>query len=198
MSVRATRFAPSAAILAAAVVLAACGGGDTSPDASQPASAAPSTAPSTAPEVSAAASAEATPGTTLTACEIVTAEDVTAVLADLSGETITITPGESRETPTVLDPFGTECRYTGEWGGVIVSLTPADGANLYDAARGSYADAQDVETPGADSAFWSEDNSRAFFWKGSVNVMLQIGFLAVEADRAEVIKAIGAAAIAKL
>ena len=172
MSVRATRFAPSAAILAAAFVLAACGGGGTSPEPSQPASQLASTAPSTAPEESVAASAEATPGTTLTACEIVTPEDVTAVLADLSGETVTIPEGESRETPTVLDPFGTECRYAGEWGGVIVSLTPADGANLYDAARGSYADAQDVETPGADSAFWSEDNGRAFFWKGSVNVML--------------------------
>jgi hypothetical protein len=183
-----------ATVLAVGALLAACGGG--SPADSEPPSAAAS-ANATAGE-SAEASVEATPGTALTACEIVTSQDVSAVLADLGGETLTIPEGELKETPTVLDPYGTECRYTGDWGGVIVSLTPANGANLYDAARGSYADAQDVETPGADSAFWSEDNDRAFFWKGSVNVMLQIGFLAVEADRADVIKAIGAAAIAKL
>lgn len=196
MSVAPTRLAPIAAMLAAAVTLAACGGATS--DASQPASAAPSSAASTAPTESADASTEATPGTALTACEIVTEDDVMAVIADLSGESVTIPAGESKETPTSLDPFGTECRYTGDWGGVIVSLTPADGANLYDAARGSYADAQDVETPGADGAFWSEDNTRAFFWKGSVNVMLQIGFMAVEVDRAEVVKALGAEAIAKL
>jgi hypothetical protein len=181
-------------LLAVGVALAACGGG--APDASG----SPSTVAteSTPPEPSAEASVEATPGTALSACELVTPEDLSAVLADLGGETITIADGEAADKPTVLDPFGTECRYSGDWGGVIVSLTPADGANLYDAARGSYADARDIETPGADGAFWSEDNHRAFFWKGSVNLMLQVGFLAVEADRADVVEAIGAAAIAKL
>lgn len=193
MSIR-PRIPTLTALLVVAVALAACGG--SAPDASTSPSVA--AVESTEAEPSAEGQVEATPGTALSACELVTAGDISAVLADLGGETITVADGEAADKPTTLDPYGTECRYAGDWGGVIVSLTPADGANLYDAARGSYADARDIETPGADGAFWSEDNHRAFFWKGSVNVMLQVGFLAVQADRGDVVEAIGAAAIGKL
>lgn len=158
--------------------------------ASQPAAA--STAPS---EEAAEEDPAPTPGTALNACEIVTAEDIAAATGI---DAATIGSGELTESPTVLSPGHTECDYTGEWGGVIVSLTPEDGANLYDAARGSYDDASDREVTGADGAFWSEDNGRGFFWKGAVAVMLQVGFLADGGDRDAIVTALGQAAIDKV
>lgn len=185
-----------ATVMAIGSLLAACGGG----------APADSEAPSTVASASAAASAaessqpsfEVTPGTELSACQLVTADDIATVLGELADDTVEVADGELSETPTSLDPFGTTCRYSGDWGGLVVSLTPADGANLYDAARGSYDDASDVETPGADSAFWSEGTHRGFFWKGAVNVMLQYTHLAVDVDWGDATTGVGAAAIAKL
>ena len=135
------------------------------------------------------------PGTDLDACEIVTAADIAAATGL---EEVDIPDGELAEKPTSLSPGHTECRYSGDWGGLIVALTPEDGANLYDAARGSYADASDREVTGADGAFWSEQNKRGFFWKGAVTVMLQVTHLASGADRGEMVTAIGQAAIDKV
>jgi len=163
--------------------------GDSADEASQPAIG------ESAPPSEAAEEPELTPGTTLNACEIVTAEDIAAATGL---DAATIGAGELAESPTVLSPGHTDCDYTGEWGGVIVSLTPEDGANLYDAARGSYADASDREVAGADGAFWSEDQGRGFFWKGAVAVMLQIGFLADGGDRDAIVTALGQAAMDKV
>lgn len=161
-------------------------GGDPGADASQPA------AESVAPSEGAEEEPAPTPGTALTACEIVTAEDIAAATGlDAS----VIGDGELTESPTVLSPGHTECDYTGEWGGVIVSLTPEDGANLYDAARGAYDDASDRVITGSDGAFWSDDNGRGFFWKGAVAVMMQVGFLADGGDRDAIVTALGQAAL---
>ncbi|HET6380644.1 MAG TPA: hypothetical protein VFH63_06360, partial [candidate division Zixibacteria bacterium] len=143
--------------------------------------------------------AEPAPGTALNACELVSADDVAAMLLALSGEEVTVAAGELTEEPTVLDPNKTDCRYADEWGGLVVSLTPTDGANLYDAARGSYTDAKDLEIAGADSAFWSADTNRGFFWKGSVTVMLQLTHTAAGGiDWEEATAMLGQAAIDKL
>jgi hypothetical protein len=183
-------------ILALAVMASACAAaGTTDPDtdagadpsaplATSPATTAPPATPAPTPGAPA-------PGTDLDACEIVTAADIETALELEPG---TVSDGELRETPTSLSPGHTECRYTGDWGGLIVNLTPEDGANLYRAARGSYADASDREVAGADGAFWSAQNKRGFFWKGAVTVMLQVSHLAVEGDREVVVVALGQAA----
>jgi hypothetical protein len=175
-------------IIALAIGLAACGGG------SSGGSAAPS-APSDAPPASEAASqapdegGAPVAGTDLTACEILTAADIEAALGLEAG---TIEQPESEETPTVLSPGHTSCDYSGDdWGGVVVELTPEDGENLYDAARGSYDDASDLVIVGTDGAFWSTSTSRGFVWKGSTATMIQIGFLVESgADRAAITAAL--------
>jgi hypothetical protein len=133
-----------------------------------------------------------TAGTDLDACEIVAAADIAAVLEIGAAE---VDSGDLRESPTSLSPGRTECKYRGDWGGLVVSLTPEDGANLYRAARGSYADASDLEIEGAESAFWSASNKRGFFWKGSVAVMLQVTHLTGGQDVASVTTALGQAAM---
>lgn len=185
-----------ATVMAVGSLLAACGG-DAPADSEAPSTAASASAAASAAE-SSQPSFEVTPGTELSACQLVTADDIATVLGELADDTVEVAEGELTENPTTLDPFGTQCRYNGDWGGLLVSLTPADGANLYDAARGSYGDASDVEIPGADSAFWSEGQHRGFFWKGAVNVMLQFTHLTVDVDWGDATSGIGAAAIAKL
>jgi hypothetical protein len=136
------------------------------------------------------AEADATPGTALNACEILTADDIaTATKAE------DVADGALEAAPTVLDEHGTECTYEGDFGRVIVDLTPTDGADLYDAAVGAYDGAELYEGIG-DGAFWSEKNNRAFFWKGSVNVMLTI-FLN-DADPAATAESLGTLAIGKV
>jgi hypothetical protein len=157
--------------LALTLFVAACGGGSATSDE-------PTATASTAGSVAASESAEAepTPGTALTACEVLTAGDIEAALGLGAG---TVAEGELRETPTVLDPAGTECRYMDEaWGGVIVDLTPTDGENLYDAAVGAYDDAELLDI--GDGAFWSADTTRGFVWKGRVTTMIQIGFVGID------------------
>lgn len=184
-------------LLVLALVASACGAAaapatDTPPtDAPAPTTDASPTAEPTAEPTSGAL----VPGTELDACEIVTAADIAAATGLDEAD---IPAGELSETPTSLSPGNTECRYTGDWGGLIVTLTPEDGVNLFDAARGSYADASDREVSGADGAFWSEQNKRGFFWKGNVTVMLQMTHIASGGDRGEIVTAIGQAAIDKV
>jgi hypothetical protein len=176
--------------LAVSLLLAACGASAAPPasDAAESDAPAASVAPSAAPSESGAPQS----GTDLDACELVTAADVEAALALEAG---TVAAGELTEDPTTLSPGHTSCRYSGDWGGLVVSLTPEDGANLFDASRGSYADASDREVSGADGAFWSEDQGRGFFWKGAVAVMLQITHLTAGGDFGEATVAIGQAAM---
>ncbi|HSJ00502.1 MAG TPA: hypothetical protein VLA59_08960 [Patescibacteria group bacterium] len=183
---------PVLAFVVVALVASACGSAASS-----------DSAPSLVPVVSSDAVASEAPavsqepaapaaGTDLDACELVTPADIAAAL-DL--EPADVAEGDLTESPTSLSPGHTDCRYQGDWGGLSVSLTPEDGANLYDAARGSYADAADLEIAGAESAFWSADQKRGFFWKGAVTVMLQFSHITTGADIADATAAIGQAAM---
>lgn len=152
-------------------LVAACGGaasgagtGDDSGSGSGAAAAGATPRPTDVPF----AEPDATPGTDLSACEIVTAADIEKVTKSTG-----VADGRLKPNPTVLDEAATNCTYEGDFGRIIVDLTPTDGANLYDAAVGAYHGAVLYDSIG-DGAFWSEKNHRAFFWKGSVNVMLTI------------------------
>jgi hypothetical protein len=184
--------APALLVACLVVVLAACGGSNAAPPASDapatnaPAETLPAETPPVEPEGPVA-------GTDLNACEIVTAEEV----ATAAGMAVAdVTAGAVEESPTVLSPGRTECQYEWEGGGVIVELTPDDGENLYDAARGSYADASDIANHGGDGAFFSQENRRAFFWKGAVTVMLTL-FVSGDEMR-PVAEELGKGAIAKV
>jgi hypothetical protein len=116
-----------------------------------------------------AAEADATPGTTLTACELVAPADIETALGLDAG---TVAEGEYEANPSVLDPAGNDCTYNDDWGGVIVAVTPTDGVNVYDAlvhAFGEDAEALDI----GDGALWFENNDRGYFLKGPVMVRLQ-------------------------
>jgi hypothetical protein len=131
------------------------------------------------------------PGTALNACEIVSAPDIAAA-TDVDG----VEPGEFESTPTTLSPRNSECTYEGDFGRILVDLTPEDGANLYDAAAGAYKDAAPIPGIG-DGAFYSADNDRAFVWKGSVAIMFTI-FVNGDLDPADVAAKLGSLALAKV
>ncbi|HET9521861.1 MAG TPA: hypothetical protein VFO73_12500 [Candidatus Limnocylindrales bacterium] len=135
--------------------------------------------------------AASVPGTALNACEIVTATDIAAA-TDVDG----VEPGEFESTPTTLSPGNSECAYKGDFGRILVDLTPEDGANLYDAAAGAYKDAAPIPGIG-DGAFYSADNDRAFVWKGSVAIMFTI-FVNGDLDPADVAEKLGKLALAKV
>jgi hypothetical protein len=156
--------APALALLTIALV--ACGGQAPAPNkatSSQPATAGGTAAKPTA-DLGGVLDDKA-PGTTLDACGIVTATDVGAAT-----KTTGVSAGTLKATPTSLSPGHSDCTYEGDFGRILVALTPEDGENLYDAARGSYKDASDI-TGTWDGAFNSEKNNRAFVWKGNVTVM---------------------------
>jgi hypothetical protein len=160
--------------LATTLLLAACGGGAT-----QSSAPGASSGPGSSDEPIASSTPEPTPGTALTACELITPADIEAALGLEAG---TVAEGVHTETPTVLDAAENECNYQDEaWGGVIIRVTPTDGANLYDAARGAYDDASDLVITGSDGAFWSDGTKRGFVWVDPVSAMIQIGFVAQDA-----------------
>jgi hypothetical protein len=106
------------------------------------------------------------PGTTLNACEIVTVADIEAATKATG-----VAAGELEATPNALSPGQSDCTYTGDFGKIVVELTPEDGLNEYDAARRAYKDAADITGPW-DAAFNSQENNRAFVRKGNVLVMV--------------------------
>lgn len=179
---------PAASLLVVALVVAGCGGSGAAPTATPgtPATQPPTEATPTAPTDD----ARPTPGTALDACEILTPGDIEAIVdgADVAA-------GELKDRPTPLSPGRTECTYAGEWGRLIVQLTPEDGANSYDAARSSYKDAVDITGVG-DGAFNSVAEKRAFVWKGAVSVMFTMFVNGV--DRYELATALAKAVVAKL
>lgn len=157
--------------LALTMVLAACGGG-----AAQSSAPGDSSDPITSDEPVASEAAEPTPGTALTACELLTPADIEAAIGLGAG---TVAEGVHEETPTVLDAAENVCEYEDPaWGGVLIRVTPTDGANMYDAARGSYDDASDLIITGSDGAFWSVGTDRGFVWVDPVSTMIQITFVA--------------------
>ncbi len=120
------------------------------------------------------AAAEPTPGTSLTACELVSAADVEAVLSLEAG---TVAAGTLEAAGTVLDPGVTTCTYEDQsWGGLIVSVTPTDGVNAWDALATVYTGPAESLNVG-DAGLWFEDYDRGYFLKGSAFVELQFTFL---------------------
>jgi hypothetical protein len=118
---------------------------------------------------------DATPGTALTACELVTPADIEAAIGLEAG---TVSPGELKAKGTVLDAFANECRYDDdEWGGLVVSVTPTDGINTYDAVHDVFGDDAEKLDGIGDGALWFPENDRGYFLKGSVLVMLQYTYL---------------------
>jgi hypothetical protein len=180
------------ALFGVAALLAACGGGASGSDEGEiaaPIEVVASDAPSDAPADTGAAAP--TPGTDLGACEIVTAAEIQAA----TGATGPAPSGVFMATPDTRSPGGSQCTYEGDFGKIIVALSPEDGANLYDAAVGAYDDA-DLMSGLGDGAFDSKANNRAFIWKGAVTVMLTM-FLN-GADQKAVAQSLGEAIVAKL
>jgi hypothetical protein len=184
------------ALLLLSLALAACGGGTANPTTDASAAPANETATPVMPDASTATGGgidgTLTPGTLLNACEIVTSDDIKAA----TKATTAVAAGTLELSPTVLSPARTECRYEGEFGGILVELTPDDGENLYDAAEGAYKDA--AVMPGiGDGAFNSDDNNRAFIWKDNVTVMLTM-FVADPLTQVDVATDLGKAIVEKL
>jgi hypothetical protein len=180
---------PTPWFLSLILLLAAC---SSSPGGSE---AAPSSggAPS---QPGASGAGEATPGTALTACDLVAPADIEAALSLDPG---TVSEGTFKETPTVLDPASSECRYTDEsWGGLVVTLTPTDGANTFDAVRDTFGkDAETIDDVG-DGALWFQDNDRGYFLKGTVMVILQFQFIVDGTPFREPTIALGETLVAKI
>lgn len=177
-------------LIAAAGLLSACGASGGSGGSSADSSADPADTTQTA-NTGAAEADTTVPGTTLNACEILTAADLASAT-----KTKNVSEGEFKASPTSLSPGKSECTYEGDFGGIIVALTPEDGANLYDAAVGAYKDAALIDGVG-DGAFYSDSNNRAFIWKGKVTIMLTI-FLKEGLDATAVSTALGQLALAKV
>jgi hypothetical protein len=181
---------PALGVLALALV--ACGGGAAASPATS--AAAPTAAPAVVEPTGPAGgvAGDLTPGTNFNACEIVTPAEIKHATQNEQA----VTDGIFRATPDTLSPGKTECRYEGEFGRIIVTLVPEDGANLYDAARGAYKDASDITGIG-DGAFNSDQNRRAFIWKERVNVMLTMS-LNGDLEQLPIATELGQAIVAKL
>jgi hypothetical protein len=164
-----------------AVVVAACGG-SAAPPAQTPGRSAPPTvqqptqaSPGDFDDVDyGPAEDDATPGTALTACELVTPGDIEAALSLEAG---TVSEGTHKAKGTTLDAYVNECRYdSDEWGGLIVTVTPTDGLNTYDAVHDVFGDDAEALDVG-DGGLWFPENDRGYFIKGSVLTMLQFTYL---------------------
>jgi hypothetical protein len=132
------------------------------------------------------------PGTALDACELITASDVAAATGIAS-----VPAGEFKSNPDTLSPGHSKCTYRGDFGQIIVDLTPEDGANLYDAARGAYDDASDI-TGAWDGAFNSNQHHRAFVWKGAVTTMFTLFLTDPAVKQYDVAEQLGKAMVGKL
>jgi hypothetical protein len=186
---------PYLAPLVLVLLVAACGSGSTpTPGGGAQATAPPDDPATVAPDVTAEAG-EATPGTTLTACELVTPADIETALALDPG---TVSPGSLESHGTVLDPAVNECRYQDDtWGGLIVNVTPTNGANTYRSLDKVYGDSAERIDAG-DGALWFEANDRGYFLKGSVLVLFQFTFLTSGNHFRDPTVELGQAAIAKI
>jgi hypothetical protein len=176
--------------LAFVVVLAACGSGG--PTATEgPGSHVAATPAAT---TSTGGGDDRKPGTNLTACQLVAPADIEAALGFAAGS---VADGTLKVQGTVLDPAVNECRYTDEWGGLVVLVTPTDGVNVYQALVKVYGDKAEAISVG-DGGLWFEDNDRGYFLKGSVLVQLQFTGLAGQVPFRGPTVALGTAAVAKI
>jgi hypothetical protein len=170
-----TRLASPA--LAAVLILAACSGGqavDNPPGSTPPADTSQPTDQATTSPAGTPAG-DKTPGTSLSACELVAPADIETALSLAAG---TVGAGTLKQAGTVLDPAANQCRYDDpDWGGLVVDVTPADGAKTFNAVNKVYGDDAEQLTVG-DGALWFEDQDRGYFLKGSVLVLLQFTYIA--------------------
>ena len=106
---------------------------------------------------------------------IPTPQDIEAALGLEAG---TVGEGEFEEDPSVLDPAANECNYDQEeWGGLVVSSTPTDGVNVFDALVSAFGeDAESIDGIG-DGALWFENNDRGYFLQGPVMIRLQFTYI---------------------
>lgn len=136
-----------------------------------------------------------TPGTDLTACEVVVAADVEAAL-DLDPGTV----AEGEVVPVAEDPNypgAGQCSYSGDWGSIRVSLIPTNGDQAfadYQATSGDRAEALDT----GDGGMWFEDIERGLFLSGPVLVDVAWIRLTEAVPLREPTIALGEAALAKL
>jgi hypothetical protein len=186
-SIRASARATS--LIAVALLVAACG-----PTGSQTRAPATGSTATQAPGSTKAAEGEPTPGTALTSCELVAPADIEAALKLAAG---TVAAGTLEQQPTSLDPAANECTYRGDWGGLIVHVTPTDGPNVFDALVKAYGDTSEAVDV-ADGGLWFEANDRGYFLKGVVMVRLQFQFIADGTKFRDPSIAIGTAALAKV
>jgi hypothetical protein len=113
-----------------------------------------------------------TPGTDLTACQVILPADVEAALGLDPG---TVAAGE--DTPVAEDPAypgASQCTYAGDWGRVVVGLIPANGDAAFAGfveTGGDRAEALDM----GDGGLWFEDIERGMFLSGPV--LVDVGWI---------------------
>ncbi len=141
-----------------------------------------------------AGGAAAVPGTNLTACELVTADDVAAALGLDAGS---VADGDLHQLESDVDPNVTECRWAAQdWGGLSVIVAPGEGADDFATAKESLADRAEPLAIG-DEALWVDDIERGYFLKGTVLVTVQFIFLTDRSPFREPTISLGTAAVAK-
>lgn len=135
------------------------------------------------------------PGTSLTACEIVTPADIEAAL-DLDPGAAA--EGRFVENPSEDHPYANQCSYlAGAWGSLTASVLPSSGAGYYASLipqLGDRAEALDI----GDGGLWVEDIERGYFLKGTVLVTISIIRIVEPTPFREPTIALGEAAVAKL
>jgi len=137
----------------------------------------------------------AEPGTDLTACELVAADDVAAALGlDAGG----VAEGDLHQLESDVDPNVTECRWVAQdWGGLSVIVAPGDGANEFADAKAALADRAESLDIG-DGALWVDDIERGYFLKDTVLVTVQFIFLTDRSPLRDPTISLGTAAVAKV
>jgi hypothetical protein len=137
----------------------------------------------------------AAPGTDLTACELVTADDVAAALGLDAGS---VANGDLHQLDSDVDPNVTECRWAAQdWGGLSVIVSPGSGADQFAHTKESVADRAESLDIG-DGALWVDDLGRGYFLKGSVLILVQFTYLADKSPFREPSISLGTAAVDKI
>ena len=138
--------------------------------------------------------AAAAPGTDLTACELVTADDIAAALGL---DAASVADGDLHQLDSDEDPNVTECRWVEDWGGLAVIVEPGNGANQFADTRQAVADRAESLDIG-DAALWVDDIERGYFLKGTVLVTVMFTRLADRSPFREPTISLGTAAVAKV
>jgi hypothetical protein len=164
-------IAPSGALAALSLLLAACASGSVSP----------SIPPAAASAVASAASAiaSAAGAAVPAACDVVTTAEVQAALGG------TVAAGKAQQ----IAQGDTSC----DFGGVLVRVRGGSDAAFLAGIKNSFSDAVDVPAVG-DAAFYSKQNATFGFVKGSTFVLIQ----APNANDQAKLAALAAAVAAKL